>query len=279
MATPSLTKHTLQGSLGDLLIDVRTGDRSSPRPAVLIIHGFKGFKDWGMFPPLAEQLARAGFTAVSFNLSGSGADDAGDFSLLERFAQATYRDDLQDIDHMLRAVSEGELEFPPPTSVGVVGHSRGGGAAVLMGSDTRIDALVTWAGIGTIHRWSDDDMRLWKERGVLQIINARTGQVMPLHDDLRREIETESDGVLDIQRAAARVEGPWLIIHGDQDEAVPIDEAQRLATAHRQGTHSELIVIEGAGHTFGAAHPFAGVTPHLQEAMDQTIGWFSRHLR
>jgi hypothetical protein len=40
-----------------------------------------------------------------------------------------------------------------------------------------------------------------------------------------------------------------------------------------------LIVIEGVGHTFGAAHPFVGVTPQLQEAMDQTIGWFSRHLR
>jgi pimeloyl-ACP methyl ester carboxylesterase len=277
MATPSLTKHTLPGSLGDLLIDVRTGDRSSARPAVLIIHGFKGFKDWGMFPPLADQLARAGFTTVSFNLSGSGADDTGEFSLLERFAQATYRDDLEDIDRMLRAISEGDLAFPAPTSIGVVGHSRGGGAAVLMGDDPRIDVLVTWAGIGTIHRWSDDDMRLWKERGVLQILNARTGQVMPLNDDLRREIEGSSDGVLDIQRAAARVNVPWLIIHGAQDEAVPIDEARRLAEA--QGVDSELIVIEGAGHTFGAAHPFAGITKELQEAMDQTIGWFSRHLR
>ncbi len=277
MATPTITKHTLAGALGDLFVDVRTGDRSSPRPAVLIIHGFKGFKDWGMFPPLAEQLARAGFTAVSFNLSGSGADDAGAFSLLENFAQATYRDDLADIDHMLRTISEGDLEFPAPTSVGVVGHSRGGGAAVLMGSDPRIDSLVTWAGIGTIHRWSDDDMKLWKERGVLQILNARTGQVMPLNDDLRREIEANSDGVLDIQRAAARVNVPWLIIHGAQDEAVPIDEGRRLAEA--QGVDSELIVIEGAGHTFGAAHPFAGTTKELQEAMDQTIGWFSRHLR
>ncbi len=277
MATPTITKHTLAGALGDLFVDVRTGDRSSPRPAVLIIHGFKGFKDWGMFPPLAEQLARAGFTAVSFNLSGSGADDAGAFSLLENFAQATYRDDLADIDHMLRTISEGDLEFPAPTSVGVIGHSRGGGAAVLMGSDPRIDALVTWAGIGTIHRWSDDDMKLWKERGVLQILNARTGQVMPLNDDLRREIEANSDGVLDIQRAAARVNVPWLIIHGAQDEAVPIDEGRRLAEA--QGVDSELIVIEGAGHTFGAAHPFAGTTKQLQEAMDQTIGWFSRHLR
>src|SRR5512143_489800 len=77
MATPTLTAHTLPGVLGPLLVDVRTSDRAEPRPAVLIVHGFKGFKDWGMFPPLADRVARAGFTAVSFNLSGSGVDEKG----------------------------------------------------------------------------------------------------------------------------------------------------------------------------------------------------------
>ena len=100
---------------------------------------------------------------------------------------------------------------------------------------------------------------------------------MPLHDEARREIEAEADGALDIERAAASVKAPWLIIHGDQDEAVPIDEARRLETVS-QGSEVQLVVLEGAGHTFGAAHPFAGMTPHLQEAMDQTVGWFSRHL-
>ena len=81
MATPSLTKHSLPGSLGEILIDVRAGGRTSSRPAVVVLHGFKGFKDWGMFPPLSQRLAQAGFTVVSPNLSGSGVDDAGDFSL------------------------------------------------------------------------------------------------------------------------------------------------------------------------------------------------------
>lgn len=278
MATPSITKHVLPGALGEILVDVLTGDRSSPRPAVLVIHGFKGFKDWGMFPPLAGRLARAGFTAVSFNLSGSGADDAGEFSFLDRFAQATYRDDLEDIECMLRVIAEGGLEFPAPTSVGVVGHSRGGGVAILRAEEKGIDALVTWAAIGTIRRWSDEDMVQWKEDGVLPVLNARTGQVMPLHDDLRREIEAEADGALDIERAAGRVGAPWLIIHGDGDEAVPLAEARRLAAAGRSA-NAELVVLEGTGHTFGATHPFGGMTPHLQEAMDQTIGWFSRHLR
>ncbi len=77
MATTTLTKHRLDGALGEILVDVRSGGRTSSRPAVVVLHGFKGFKDWGMFPPLAERLGRGGFTAVTLNLSGSGVDDTG----------------------------------------------------------------------------------------------------------------------------------------------------------------------------------------------------------
>src|ERR687896_1174505 len=148
MATPTLTKHSLAGSLGQLLIDVRSGGRSSSRPAVIVVHGFKGFKDWGMFPPLTDRLAQAGFTAVSFNLSGSGVDDAGDFSLPDRFAHNTFSAELQDLNQILDALMSGALGLPVPTSLGLIGHSRGGGIAALQAArDSRVRALVTWAAI------------------------------------------------------------------------------------------------------------------------------------
>src|ERR671916_2973891 len=96
VATPTLTKHSIPGALGPISIDVRSAAPSQARPAVLILHGFKGFKDWGMFPPLSDRLARAGFTAVSLNFSGSGVDDAGDFTLPERFGNNTFSAELQD---------------------------------------------------------------------------------------------------------------------------------------------------------------------------------------
>ena len=277
MSTPSLTKHILPGALGDLFVDVLTGDRDEPRPAVLIIHGFKGFKDWGMFPPLAERLARAGFTAVSFNLSGSGVDDDGEFSLVEQFSANTFRQDLEDIDTAIEALLGGALGFPTPSGLGLVGHSRGGGEAILKGEDPRIGAFVAWATVSTFRRWSDDEMAEWKERGVLEIRNARTGQVLPIYDQLRQEIEAEADGTLNIVAAAGRVRAPLLMIHGDADETIPLAEPRRVADSAAED--SEFVVLEGAGHTFGAVHPFKGMTPHLEEAIDRTIGWFSRHLQ
>jgi alpha-beta hydrolase superfamily lysophospholipase len=161
MATPTLTKHSLPGDLGQILVDVRAGGRKSPRPAVLVVHGFKGFKDWGMFPPFAERLATAGFVAITPNLSGSGVDDAGDFSLADHFGRNTFSAELHDVGRVVDALMEGELGVPPPSSLGLVGHSRGGGIAVLhTAGDSRVRALVTWSAISRVERWPAEQ-RVW----------------------------------------------------------------------------------------------------------------------
>src|SRR3954469_19294219 len=122
VATPTLTKHAVPGALGQILIDIRAGGRASVRPAVIVLHGFKGFKDWGMFPPLGERLAQAGFTAVSVNLSGSGVDDGGEFSLPDRFGHNTFSAELDDAGRVIDALAQGELGVPPPSTVGLIGH-------------------------------------------------------------------------------------------------------------------------------------------------------------
>ena len=123
MATPTLSRHTIPGVLGPILLDLRTSDRREPRPAVLIVHGFKGFKDWGMFPSLAERIARAGFTAVSFNLSGSGVDQEGNFTFAERFGHNSYSAELEDIHRVLEALADGTLGLAPTTNFGIVGRT------------------------------------------------------------------------------------------------------------------------------------------------------------
>src|SRR5262245_4976250 len=154
MATPTLTKHALPGALGEILVDVRAGGRDTPRPAILVIPGFKGFKDWGMFPPLADRLARAGFTSAVLNPSRTGVDDSGTFAWPERFGHNTFSIELADIGTALDALATGGLGTAPPTRIALVGHSRGGGMAVLStAGDPRVKALVTWAAISTVERW------------------------------------------------------------------------------------------------------------------------------
>ncbi len=281
MATVKKTSFELVGADGGPLRgDLRTAAGGAGRPAVVICHGFKGFKDWGMFPHLADRLARAGLTVVSFNFSGSGVGAEEDsFNEPERFAHDTFTRQLFDLSAVLRALGDARLVpgMTPPSRTGLAGHSRGGGMAILKAAeDPGIGALVTWASISTPQRWAPDVVSRWRADGKLDVVNSRTGEVLSLLTDILDDIERNAAGRLDIRGAAGRVTAPWLIIHGDVDEAVPVEEAKILDRA--SGHRARLMVIEGAGHTFGARHPWQGSTRELDKAMDATVEWFGKEL-
>jgi dienelactone hydrolase len=276
MATPTLTKHTLPGVLGDILVDVRAGGRETARPAVVVLHGFKGFKDWGMFPPFSERLARAGFTAVTPNVSGSGVDDHGEFVYLERFGQNTFSAELEDLQRVIDGLFRGHLGVPSPSALGLVGHSRGGGISILeTARDPRIRALVTWSAISTIERWPEDQRAAWRKLGVLESKNTRTGQILPLYTGILDEVDSRPEE-LDIQAAARRVTVPWLLAHGAADESVPLREGQVLEAC--AGSRARFLSIPGGGHTYGAVHPWKGMTPALEMLFDASIETLSRSL-
>ena len=278
MATPTLTKHTIPGAIGEILVDVRAGGRGSARPAVVVLHGFKGFKDWGMFPPFAERLARAGVTAVTPNLSGSGVDDAGDFSRPDRFSRNTFSAELDDLGRVVAALASGDLGVAPPGGIGLVGHSRGGGIAVLYAAaNPRIRTLVTWAAISSVERWAPAEQQAWREAGIKEIVNARTGERLPLSTDILDDVGRHSTDRLDILGAAARLDIPWLIVHGTADESVSPLEGEALRGASPRDT-TALLAVEGAGHTFGAVHPWKGTTPELERVFDASLAHLSASL-
>ena len=277
MATSTLTRHLVPGVLGDIGVDVRAGGRASPRPAVVTVHGFKGFKEWGMWPPFAERLARAGFTAVSLDFSGSGVDGAGTFAFPDRFGHNTFSAELEDLSRVIAALYRGELEVAAPSTLGLVGHSRGGGISILQTArDPRVRALATWAAISTVERWRPAEKQRWRATGVQEVKNARTGEVLPLYTDVLDDIERNA-AALDIGAAAGRLQVPWLLVHGSADEAVGLAEGESLAQAAR-GPGARLLTIEGAGHTFGAAHPWSGSTPALDGVFDATLAFLAAEL-
>lgn len=282
MATPTRVRFTLPGADGGPLRgDVRTTAGTVPRPAVVICHGFKGFKDWGFFPFLAERLARSGLTAVSFNFSGSGVGEEEDrFSEPTRFGHATFGNDLRDLTTVVGAVRNGTLvaDLAPATRVGLVGHSRGGGVGILFcaGAATPVESLVTWSAIGSTMRWGPETVAQWRRDGSLAVTNQRTGEVLPLYTDVLDELEGDGAGQLDILAAAERVQVPWLIVHGEVDESVPREEARLLHRA--SGERAELLLIPRAGHTFGARHPWGGSSVELDQVMNATVSWLLRTL-
>lgn len=278
MATPKLTTHSLPGALGPILVDVRTAPRSEGRPAVVLLPGFKGFKDWAFFPPLAERLARAGLAAITMSVSGAGVDAAGEFTELDRFGHNTYSAELEDLRVVLAALEGGQLGMAPPHAVGLFGHSRGGGVAVLQASrDVRVRALVTWGAISGVDRWERSTKEDWRSRGRIDVLNSRTHQVLPIYTDLLEEVEAQGQGRLDIIAAASRITVPWLLLHGENDETVEPSEAERLAKVAPVGS-SRLMMVRNGTHTFGTRHPWEGPTAEFDFAAAATVEWFGKAL-
>jgi dienelactone hydrolase len=251
---------------------------SEPAPFVLVVHGFKGFLRWGFFPELHRRLAEAGLAAVAFNLSGSGVgadletfdDDAG-------FEANTTTRELADVAAVRAAVEAGRWPALDPQVGGILGHSRGGAIALLHAAEAPgLRAVVAWAAIDTIARWDAATREAWIRDGVQLVPNARTGQVHRVGLGLLRDAE-ENAARLDVPAACARLTAPALLLHGEADEAVPVSALDRLATALPPGL-GEALRIPGAGHTFGATHPFAGTTPELEGVLVDSVGFLARHL-
>ncbi|MEO5799599.1 MAG: alpha/beta fold hydrolase [Gemmatimonadales bacterium] len=277
MATPTLSHHTLPGALGDILVDVRSASRSARQPAVLLHHGFKGFKDYAFFPPFADRLARAGFAAVTLSVSGSGVDESGEFTRLDRFAHNTYSMELDDLGVVVRALVAGTLGVAPPTSLGVVGHSRGGGMVLCLARETpAIAAVATWAAIGTARRHSDAELAAWQQAGTIQILHQRLRIQMPLSFDVAADCLLHEHDRLDIPAAARTLGRPWLQVHGRADQAVPFAEAEALDAV--AGAGHETLFLDGADHTFGTKHPWAGSSAESDRVFDATVKFFSRTL-
>ena len=260
---------------------VHTASRSGPRPTVVICHGFKGFMEWGVFPFLADLLAKRGLTAVRFNFTGSGMKPGDDLVTdLDAFRTATFSKDHEEVVLVLEAlgnrVAQGLVDR---ARIGLFGHSRGGGSAILAAADPRtqqlVKSLVTWSAVSTFDRLPEAEKAVWRQEGIMTIANARTGQELPIGSVVLEDLETHSDRI-DILAAASRIQAPWLIVHGGDDETVPIAEAHQLAEAASAPVALEEIP-EGL-HTFGATHPFSGSTPQLIQALNTTQAWFRKYL-
>jgi pimeloyl-ACP methyl ester carboxylesterase len=249
-------------------------------PIVVFAHGFKGFKDFGAWNLLAPRFVEAGMSFIKFNFSHNGGtvEQPIDFPDLEAFGRNNYSKELDDLGTVLDAVEDGSMMgglAGDPKKLYLIGHSRGGGIAVLRtASDERVRKLATWASVSDFHqRIPADDIETWKEEGVTYIPNARTGQEMPIYYQFYEDL-MENKERLSIPKAAPKIEVPWLICHGTADPTVDLKEAKDLASWNPK---AETFFVEGADHTFNQKHPWEkeGLPTELEKVLEATI----RHFR
>lgn len=250
------------------------------RPVILYTHGFKGFKDWGFVPFAGEFFSKNGFSFVAFNFSHNGIGaDMNSFTEEEAFTQNTYSLEVEELREMIVRCGEGDLGgVEANRSVYLIGHSRGGGVALLAAQKSpEVQAVTTWASISTVDRYEKHIYEQWKKKGYMEVANSRTGQIMKLGSDLLKDIQKNGKTSLNIVKATKDLNKPLLILHGSNDEAVRFYEAEML-NIYADPSQSEMRLIPSAGHTFGAKHPFEGSNTQLDQVLDFTLKFFKEEL-
>ena len=261
-----------------IVTDVFYNETHQSKKVIIFCHGYKGFKDWGAWNLMAASFASAGFFFIKFNFSHNGGtvEDPIDFPDLEAFGNNNYTKELDDLETIIDWVSTNssftnEVDLK---EVSLIGHSRAGGIVLLKSNeDTRIKNVITLAGVCDFEKRTATvgDLEQWKKEGVKYVLNGRTKQNMPhfyqFYEDFIQNKER-----LDIKKATENLKIPHLIIHGDNDTSVLINEAENLK---KWNLKSEFKIIEGANHVFNTSHPWKEkeVSKELNETVQLCINF------
>jgi pimeloyl-ACP methyl ester carboxylesterase len=237
---------------------------------IVFIHGFMGFKDWGAWNLVQDYFTKKGFGLCKFNISHNGGtiENGIDFPDEESFGRNTYSKELNDVFCVLNWIDNQGISY---SKLHVIGHSRGGGIAVLAASsDQRISSVTSWAGISDIESRfpAGKELEEWKSSGVRYVQNGRTKQNLSQYYSLYEDF-IENKSKLDIAEACRKVRIPASVIHGAEDTSVLPSEGELNA----KRLNVQLHLIENADHVFGASHPWNSeqLPKALNEVCDLTL--------
>jgi len=244
----------------------------------LMVHGYKGFREWGNWKGVAERWARLGWTVYRMDFSHNGhcppfLEDCVDE---EAWSQNHHHFERDEVAFALKHLES--MDLP----VWVMGHSRGGAAAALGAAQHSqqggsLHGVVLWAPVSDhMARFpSGDALEEWKRTDRLEVVHGRTGQTLVHPFQFYEEAMMRQDD-LDVSAAIKSLTCPLLVLHGDADPAVSWIEGRRVAGWAPRGT---FVCVEGADHVFGMKHPWGAWTewpPHLEQAWSEQEDWMVR---
>lgn len=254
---------------------------SDNTPLVIISNGHNGFYNYGMFPYIQEELAKKEISSYSYNFSHGGVvGDSDSFERLDLYEKNCMKLETEDLCEIVRNISNTDLKYN--NKLFLLSHSLGSiptifGAAKLLGEGYKIDGIILVAPTKTLDFWSPEQMKEWEENGVLMLRNNRTNQNLPQGKEFLEETK-QANTVWNLENVMKSVNAKFIIIHGEKDEAIPIEEAKAINDWNINNKNpTELIAIPEATHTFNTKHPFAGTSFQLDSMIDEIVKWVKKN--
>jgi len=210
---------------------------SQSSPALIVLHGWGGNSE--MMLPVADPFYRAGYALLFIDARNHGASDSDSFSSLPRFAE-----DLESALDWLQQQPETD-----PGRIGLIGHSLGAAAALLLASRRRdVAAVVSLASFahpeGVMRRYLAArsvpfvPFGWYTLRYVQRVIGHRFNDIAP-------------------QNIIRKTTCPVLLAHGREDTKVPVEDAH-LILARAGNENTQLLLVAGDHEDYSGFQCHAG---------------------
>jgi dipeptidyl aminopeptidase/acylaminoacyl peptidase len=209
------------GAHPEQLAEVRLPAGNGPHPVVLLVHGgfWRAQFDRSTLAALAVDLTGRGFATVNVEYRRIGAGGG-------------IPETLEDV----QAAAEALPRLAPSADrnrVVALGHSAGGHLALWLAGTGTVRAVASLAGVCDLAAAAEDGLG--------------DGAAVELTGGLPAERRTAYALADPLQRLPTGI--PTLLVHGDADDRVPVEQSRRYArAAAAAGDACELLELPGVGH-------------------------------
>ncbi len=204
-------------------------------PVITLCHGLSTSKEGRTYLRLESLLNGKKIATFRFDFYGHGESEG-------KFEDITLSEAVHDVHKAIRFLKDSGY-----SKIGLMGSSFGGFASLI--ATPRLPELVLLAlkspvsdylGL-LIARGQDIDIPLWKQKGFISMPGS-DGQKLKLNYSFYTDAQ-----MIKSYAAIKKIKIPTIIVHGDKDETVPLEQSIRCASLLENG---RLEVIEGADHTY-----------------------------
>ncbi|MDF1850405.1 MAG: alpha/beta hydrolase [Verrucomicrobiales bacterium] len=224
------------------------GDPSDTSLLVIIGHGVTGNKARPWAEGLAKAIEAAGINALRFSFAGNG-DSEG------KFEDCTISKEVKDLKSVVNAAEDEGYH-----RICYIGHSMGAAVGVLSASkDERIELLVSLSGMVYTKKFCETEFG-----------DQKPGKGCMWEDEecpLSQAFVDDMNKIDNVLAKTEKIEVPWLIVHGDADDVVPVEEGREIFAAAYEP--KELEILEGVDHVYSG--------DGLDKMIDVVVSWLKTH--
>ena len=229
-------------------------DNSSDR-GIVLGHCFTCTRHTSILRRIAKDLCNAGFIVLRFDFSGNGQSQG-------EFTESTYSKQVTEMETAVDVIASHGA-----TRIGMAGHSMGGSISFLTAAQNdNVKAVCTVgsriSGLKVTGFLSRTQREILEKTG--EVTFTSRGRFLKITD----EFFTDTDR-FDLPQLLQSFDKPLLMVHGDQDEIIPVREAYKAREMSNGGARVE--VISGADHMFSREED--------RQAVSQLVAdWFKNQI-